>query len=306
MKVIEDSDVIEFEFDTYIALGSFDGLHLGHMSLIDKTVELARKNNARSMVYTFKNHPLNTINKELAPKLILSNDYKIQLLEKSGIDYLTFVEFNKAFMKILPEDFIENLIKKYNAKGIVVGFNYRFGFKNLGDVEVLSSLSKVFNFELYIIDPIKIRGDIVSSSRIRELICEGDIMKANHYLSRPFMLEGKVIKGKRLGNKIGFPTANIDYDKSNVLPQGGVYYTVVEVNGLKYKGITNVGYNPTTNDNKLSIETYILNFDKDIYNQTIRLFFIKRIRDEKKFNSLDELIVQLKKDKQYAARQPIN
>lgn len=305
MEIVENSDIDKFGFSSYIALGSFDGLHLGHMRLINKTIELARNSNTKSMVYTFKNHPLSIINIELAPKLILDNDYKIQLLEKSGVDYLTFVEFDKTFMKLSPEDFIENLIKKYSVKGIVVGFNYRFGFKNLGDVGLLWTLSKIFKFELYIINPIKINGDIISSSRIRELICEGNIVKANNLLSRPFMLQGEVIKGKHLGNKIGFPTANLDYSKTYVLPQGGVYYTAVEIKGIKYKGITNIGYNPTTNDNKLSIETYIIDFDKDIYGEKIRLFFLKKIRDEKKFNSLNELTAQLKKDKKYAMRQRI-
>lgn len=303
MEIIFDSTLKNFEYKTYIALGSFDGLHIGHMNLVEKTVELAKTSSFKSMVYTFINHPLSVINSELKPKHIITNKYKEELLSNSGIDFLNFITFDIEFMKIDPSSFIEQLITKYNVKGIIVGFNYRFGFKNLGDVDLLTRLSIKHGFELHVIDPVKLKGDVVSSSRVRELIYEGDIIKANQYLSRPYMLEGEVIHGKHLGRTIGFPTANIDYDKNQILPQGGVYYTIVEVNNIKYKGITNIGYNPTTNDNKLSVETYILRFDEMIYGEIIKLYFIKKIRDEKKFDSLNDLVNQLKKDKIFATRQ---
>jgi riboflavin kinase/FMN adenylyltransferase len=303
MLIYEDNFNIKLNEQTYIALGSFDGLHLGHMSLIDKTLKLAKSNNVKSMIFTFKNHPLTVINEEMAPRLIISNDVKSNLLEHIGIDILNYAEFNIEFMKISAEDFIYNIIQHYNAKGFIVGFNYRFGYKNLGDVEFLHSLSKKLNFEVHVVDPVKINGEIISSSKIRHLISEGDITKANYFLTRPFMLEGKVIRGKQLGRKIHFPTINLDYDKKFVLPRGGVYYTIVEYDNKQYKGITNIGYNPTVNDKKLSIETHILDFEKDIYDEFVRVHFYKRIRDEKKFDSLEYLIEQLKKDKKYAEKQ---
>lgn len=303
MLIYEDNFNIKLKEKTYIALGSFDGLHLGHMSLISKTLEFSKANNLKSMVFTFKNHPLTIINEEMAPKLIISNDIKSKLLEHIGIDILNFAEFNVDFMKISPEDFIHNMIEHYNAKGFIVGFNYRFGYKNLGDVELLNKLSKKLNFQVHVVDPVKINGEVVSSSKIRHLVSEGDITKANYFLTRPFMLEGKVIRGKQLGRRIQFPTINLDYDKRFVLPRGGVYYTLVEHDNKMYKGITNIGYNPTVKDKKLSIETHILNFHKEVYGEFVSVYFYKRIRDEKKFDSLEQLVEQLKKDKAYAERQ---
>ena len=306
MIILEDNFNQILENNTYIALGSFDGLHLGHMSLINKAIDLAKKNSGcKSMVYTFKNHPLTIINEDMVPKLLCSNKYKIELLEKSELDILNLVTFNVEYMKITPEKFIENLLKFYAVKGLIVGFNYRFGYKNLGDIDLLKKLSVKLGFELYIMDAVKLFGETISSSKIRHFISEGEVHEANKLLGRSYMLEGKVIKGKQLGRTIGFPTINLDYDKSFLLPSGGVYYTIVEYENSLFKGITNVGYNPTVDGKKLSIETYILEFDKSIYGENVRIFFKNKFRDEKKFDSLDELIAELKKDKLYAEKQKI-
>ena len=305
MIILEDNFNEILECDTYIALGSFDGLHLGHMSLINKAIDLAQKNNCKSMVYTFKNHPLTIINEEMVPKLLCSNNYKTELLMTSGLDYINFVHFNTEFMKINPEEFVINLVKYYKAKGLVVGFNYRFGYKNLGDVALLKKLSIKYNFELHVMGAVKLGEEIISSSKIRNYITEGEVHLANKFLGRPFMMEGNVIRGKQLGKTIGFPTVNLDYNKQFLLPSGGVYYTIVDYCGDLYKGITNVGYNPTVEGKKLSIETYILDFDKNIYDEKIRVYFKNKFRDEKKFDSLDELIDELKQDKIYAEKQKL-
>jgi len=305
MLVIKDNFKTKLGYPTYIALGSFDGLHLGHMSLINKTVELSKENNAKSMICTFKNHPLSVINKEICPKLIMDNDTKINLLEKTGIDIVNLVNFNKEFMKITPEKFIKNMVELYNAKGIVVGFNYRFGYKNLGDVEMIKTYSKTLGYKLYVCEAITTNDEVVSSSKIRHLIAEGNIIKANELLGRPHTTIGKVIKGKQLGRTIGFPTVNLNYNKEYILPKGGVYYTVVEYENHLYKAITNIGYNPTVEGGKLSVETHILNFDKQIYSEVVKIHFINRIRDEVKFKTIDELKKQLLKDKNYAINQKI-
>lgn len=306
MIILEDNFSQILKSNTYIALGSFDGLHLGHMSLVNKAIDLAKKSkDCKSMVYTFKNHPLTIINEEMVPKLLCSNNYKIELLEKSGLDILNLVHFDVEYMKISPEKFVENLFKYYGVKGLIVGFNYRFGYKNLGDIDLLTKLSIKLGFKLYVMEAVKLFGETISSSKIRHFISEGEIEEANKLLGRPYMLEGKVIKGKQLGTTIGFPTINLDYDKSFLLPCGGVYYTIVDYNRVLYKGITNVGYNPTVHGKKLSIETYILEFDKFIYDESVRVYFKNKFRDEKKFDSLDELILELKKDKDYAQKQKI-
>ncbi|WP_291632610.1 bifunctional riboflavin kinase/FAD synthetase [Clostridium sp.] len=302
MLVIKENFKTKLEYPTYIALGSFDGLHLGHMSLINKTVELAKNNSAKSMICTFENHPLSIINQEICPKLIMDNDTKIDLLENTGIDIVNLVSFDKEFMKLTPEEFIKNMVNFYNAEGIVVGFNYRFGYKNLGDVEMLQKYSSILGYKLYVCEAITTNHEIVSSSKIRHLIAEGNITKANELLGRPHTTIGKVIKGKQLGRSIGFPTVNLNYNKKYIIPKGGVYYTVVEYDNHTYKAITNIGYNPTVQGGKLSVETHILNFDKQIYDEVVKIYFINRIRDEVKFDTIDELKKQLLKDKAYAFR----
>lgn len=309
MKVIRDNFKRKRKSPTFIVLGSFDGIHRGHRELIKSAIDAAKEYNedifdeaikAKVMVCTFKNHPLSTINKELVPKLIMSNKEKIKILEELGVDIVNLMDFNKEFMKISPKDFIFNLKRYYNAQGIIVGFNYRFGYKNLGDVELLSKLSELLNFKLIIVDPIVVDEEIVSSSVIRYHLQEGKIEKANKYLNRYFMLSGKVIKGKQLGRTIGFPTINLDYNKKFIIPKGGVYYTQVEYNNQRYKGITNIGYNPTVEGKKLSIETHILDFDKTIYDEDVKIYFISKIRDEKKFDTIEGLKFQLENDKEFA------
>ena len=204
-----------------------------------------------------------------------------------------------------PEEFIKMLIRRFNAKGFIVGFNYRFGYKNKGNIELLKKLSYKYNFELRVMDAYKENGEVVSSTRIRELIKLGEIKMANELLTREFILTGEIVHGKKLGRKIGFPTANLEIEKDLVLPKIGVYYTNVEVEGKIYKGITSVGNNPTVNGDTTTVETYILNFSKDIYGKKIKLYFIEKIREQHKFASLDELKKQLERDKMYAENRKI-
>jgi len=305
MIVLQDNFESKLNFKTYIALGSFDGLHIGHMSLINKTLELSKYNKVKSMVYTFNNHPLSIINKDKVPKLLIDNESKLNILDKIGIDIVNLVDFNIDYMKIAPEQFVINMLKFYNAAGIIVGFNYKFGYKNAGDVSLLEKLSKILNFELIVMDSVMYNNNVISSSRIRNLISDGNITEANRMLFQPFMLKGKVIKGKQLGRKLGFPTVNLQYNTEFILPATGVYYTTIEYNGIFYKGITSVGYNPTVEpiNIKISIETYILDFNKNIYDENIKVYFIERMRDEIKFDRLEDLITQLEKDKFYAESQ---
>lgn len=305
MLIIKDNFKTKLEEPTYIALGNFDGLHLGHMHLINEAVKLSRENNAKSMVCTFQNHPLTVINPEISPKLLMDNDTKIKLLENTGIDIVNLVDFDKDFMKITPEEFIKNMVNFYNVRGIVVGFNYRFGYKNLGDVEMLQRYSSILGYKLYVCEAVSTNHEIVSSSKIRHLIAQGNVAKARLLLGRPLATTGEVIKGKQLGRTIGFPTVNLDYNKGYILPKGGVYYTTVEYDNLLYKAITNIGYNPTVEGGKLSVETYILGFDKQIYHEVIKINFISRIRDEIKFDTIAQLKKQLEEDRKYAFKQKI-
>ncbi|ADL51536.1 bifunctional riboflavin kinase/FAD synthetase [Clostridium cellulovorans] len=302
MRILNDNFHIDLEDSTYITLGSFDGLHMGHQQLIKSTVSKARENNIKSMVYTFSNHPLSILAPDKEPKQLMVNEKKIEILKKLEVDIVNFAHFNEEYLKIQPVAFIELLVKKYNMKGIVVGYNNRFGYKNQGDVELLKAYSNEYGYEVIVIDPVKEHDTIVSSTKIRAFITEGEVEKASVLLGRPYSLEGKVVSGKHLGNTIGFPTANIEINFKRLLPKGGVYYSNVKVENKIYKGITNIGYNPTVQGDSLSVETHILDFNQSIYDEFIEVYFVKRIRDEKKFKSIDELVKQLKQDKAYAEK----
>lgn len=301
--LIFDNNTFDYKNkSSFIALGSFDGLHLGHLSLVEKVKTLAQNNNGNSIVFTFKNHPRKFINPNNKTELIMTNDEKIEVLKKEKVDILEFVDFDEKIMRMMPEDFINLICEVYNAKGIVVGFNFKFGYKNLGDVELLKKFQKKYNYKLYIIEPCKLDNEIISSTNIRKELIKGNVKKAFEMLSRPYMLSGKVINGKKLGRTIGFPTANLEINKEKVIPAKGVYYTNVEINGEIFKGITSVGNNPTVNGKELTVETYILDFDNDIYEKEIIVYFIDKIRDEIKFNNIYELTNQLQQDKKYAER----
>ena len=285
---------------SYIALGSFDGLHQGHLTLVDKIIELSKTNYGESIVYTFLNHPRNLINKNNSLKLLLDNDTKVNILKERGVDKVYFEEFNEEFMKYSPEEFIKHLCNKFNVKGIVIGFNYRFGYKNIGDISLLEQLSKKYDYELYVMEPCTYKSEVISSTRIRNELLLGNVEEALHMITRPYSITGEVIHGKKNGRLMGFPTANVKYSNMFILPKIGVYYTNVEWNNKIYKGITSVGKNPTFEGENITLETYILDFNEEIYGDEITVYFIKKIRDEKKFASMEELKKQLDKDKKQA------
>lgn len=300
MKVLDGVKLEDKKIQTYVALGSFDGLHKGHLSLINKIKELAKKNNGKSMVITFKNHPLSLINPDITPKLIMDIDSKIRVLEKNEVDYLALIEFTTEVMKMQPEEFIKYIKENFNVEGIVVGFNFKFGYKNLGDVNLLKELSSKYNYKLEVIDAYTYGEEVVSSTRIRRLIKEGRVSEVKDMLGEYYSITGVVVHGKKIGRTIGFPTANLSFEKDYVVPEKGVYYTKIKHNNKFYKGITSVGYNPTVNGKELTIETYILDFEKEIYGEKLKVEFIERIRGEMKFNSLEELKDQINRDKLYA------
>lgn len=300
MLIYDNKAFNEESKNNYIALGSFDGLHLGHLSLIEKAKDLAVKNNGKSIIFTFKNHPRRFLNTTNKIQLIMTNEEKIDILQNEEVDIIAFKAFDEKIMKMMPDEFIRWLCKSYNVKGIIVGFNFKFGYKNLGDVETLEKFQEEYKYKLYVMKPYTMQDEIISSTSIRKELLDGNVKKAFNMLSRPYMLSGKVIDGKKLGRTIGFPTANLEINKEKVIPKKGVYYTNVKIDEKTFKGITSVGNNPTVNGQELTLETYILNFNEDIYGKEIKVYFIDRIRDEIKFNNINELVAQLKKDKKFA------
>ena len=296
MKVIKAIKDIDIEFDTVVTIGNFDGVHKGHQVLIEKTATYAKARGIKSAVFTFLNHPINYFVPEKV-KNIFDEKEKERLIEGFGIDYLIDIPFDKAMTQISAEQFIVKILKdKIHAKKIVVGYDFTFARNKEGTVDVLREMGHEYGIEVEIVQPIKINGIRVSSTFIRELISEGRVDEIPQYLGTPYVIEGEIIHGKANGRKMGYPTDNISLKDQIIKPKNGIYASRVIIDGKKYFGATNVGMNPTVNGKYLSIETNILDFDEDIYGKRVRIEFLEKIRDEKKFESLDELRKQLDLD----------
>ncbi len=279
---------------TAVALGFFDGVHIGHMSLINRIKELETED-LKSCVYTFDKHPSEIFGQGVA--LICSFEDKIRLLEETGVNTVYVQKTDVHFLSLLPEEFVQKvLIEKLNATHVVAGENFTFGKNKSGNADVLKKLCAENGIECTIM-PCKTIGEtVVSSSEIRKLIASGKIQQVNEYLGRKYGYRGLVKPGTHIGVKLGFPTANIIPDEKNILPPNGVYASLAEVDGKTYKAITNIGIAPTFDKTKKLIETNILDFDGDIYDKDIYIYLIDMIRPEKKFASADELSVQIEKD----------
>ena len=284
-----------------VTIGTFDGVHLGHREVISELKRHSALSGGESVVFTFEPHPRIVIApQEDSLRLLSTKNEKISLMEKIGIDHLVIYPFTIAFSKLSYDEFVTNiLVKKMNITSLVVGYDHRFGQGRQGDFNSLEMLSKSLNFKVEQLSQLVIDNKVVSSTKIRQALEEGNILKANHFLGYYYTLSGKVIEGNQLGRKIGFPTANIDtYDRHKLVPGDGVYAVMVETLGQRFKGMLNIGIRPTVNYNAdhRSIEAHIFNFDEDIYNSDITLLFVEKIRDERKFDGIDQLKAQLIKD----------
>ncbi|GFN36457.1 bifunctional riboflavin kinase/FAD synthetase [Tepidimicrobium xylanilyticum] len=305
MEIIDLNGYVERRFGTAVALGNFDGVHVGHEFLLKDNIKKAKEINLKSSVLLFKNHTKTTLNNKDKLKLEIITPYykKIHLLKKLGIDLIYSIYFDESIMKLSPEEFVEEfLVKKLNSKLITVGFDYRFGYKAKGDSEYLKKLGKDMGFIVNIIEPIYIEGEPVSSTKIRNLLKSGLISKANHYLGKNYSIIGKVVKGDKRGTGMGFPTANLKLDDNYVIPKIGVYETMTIIDNEKYRSLTNIGYNPTFDGNELKIENHILDFEGNLYDKYIEVSFIDYIRDDVKFDTVEELINQIKMDIEYVMK----
>lgn len=280
-----------------MALGFFDGVHMGHQELIKVVINKAENQNIKSAVLSFKEHPLTEIFPRYKPELLSSNQEKIKKLEDLLIDFIFLEEFNEALMKLTPEEFIRDfLLKKFNIKDLVVGFNYSFGYKGEGDAELLKKLGEKYGFNVHIVDPLIMNDDLVSSTNIRSYLKDGQVEEVTTLLGHPYFISGKIKSGKKLGRQYNIPTANLEMDTKKILPKNGVYFTRIKIDGKTYDGLTNLGFNPTFKNHPYSIETYIYDFNDDIYDKEVTLEFLHKIRDEKKFASLEQLFDQIKSD----------
>lgn len=302
MKILYDlNELSKTKEPIGIALGTFDGLHIGHQKVIGDLVKHCKANGYKSVVYTFSNHPRELTRNGHKVQKLVSNGDKEKLIEATGADYLLMIPFNEDFMHTSPEIFVKKyLIDGMNVKTIAVGFDYRFGKDAAGDVDLLKSLSSRYGYELMMISPVQIDGHKISSSEIRDRIKHGDMIAARKMLGRPYSVTGPVIKGKQVGRKLGFPTANILPEPHMSLIRPGVYVSYTQVGDVLYPSLSNVGYNPTFDQTELNFESFLLDFDEDIYDEVIRIFFIEHIRDEEKFGSLEALIAKMNTDLSYA------
>lgn len=299
MKVIVDIQKSEERLkNSYVALGTFDGVHRGHRVLINSAIEKAKKNGGISVVYTFLNHPLEIIAPERVPKMINTIDEKLRLLEEMGVDYVVLQTFDEEYAKTSKEEFIDKILIEYlGAKEIFVGFNYTFAERGSGNVEYLKKVAPEKGIKLNEIEAIEYKGQVLSSTLIRKFILEGKIEEANMFLGRPFFISGEVEHGKKLGRVLGFPTANLKV-VNKVYPPFGIFGGTVLIEGEKekYNAVVNIGKNPTLKPGELSVEVHILDFNRDIYGKKIDVSIEKHLRDEKKFGSMEELRQGIRND----------
>ncbi|RJQ55180.1 MAG: bifunctional riboflavin kinase/FAD synthetase [Nitrospiraceae bacterium] len=280
-----------------LTLGNFDGVHTGHQAIFRMLTECAREHNGTSVVFTFVPHPLRVIAPERAPKLLTTYKDKFRLIESFGIDVIICANFTKEFAGVSAEDFVADVLHKtLGVKEIFIGANYFFGKGRKGSPELLKELGAKYGFTVNVVEEIRINGLTPSSSGIRGLVAKGKVDEAAVLLGRLFSVEGIVVEGARRGKKIlNVPTANL-LTANELLPRDGVYAVIAEIDGKKYGGATNIGYNPTFEDKKFSFETHILDFEGELLGKTLRVSFIKRIRDEIKFSDVEDLAVQIRKD----------
>ncbi len=285
-----------------VTIGTFDGVHLGHREVISELKRISAISGGNSVVFTFEPHPRIVIAPlEDSLRLLSTKDEKINLMEKIGIDHLVIYPFTVEFSKLSYNEFVTKiLVGKMKISSLVVGYDHRFGQGRKGDFSSLELLSNALNFKVEQLSQFLVDSKVVSSTKIRLALERGDISKANHFLGYRYSLSGKVIEGKQLGRKLGFPTANIEtFDNHKLVPSDGVYAVFVRTGGKIFKGMLNVGIRPTVNYNAdhKSIEVHIFDFEYDIYNSEITLYFVMKIRDEQKFSGIDELHKQLVKDR---------
>lgn len=291
MKVIFDPEE-PIESPTSATIGNFDGVHAGHKSILRAVKETALRKGLSSCVITFHPHPQKVLQNIEIPLLMPIRE-RLRLLESEGVDFVACYTFTKDISKITAKDFIsEILIKKLNVKHLIIGPDFSFGRKREGNADLLKAMGKAYDFETTVVGPVYIDNEVVSSTAVRNFLQAGDAEKAARFLGYFYYIEGRVTEGEKRGRQIGYPTANLDTDW-DILPKTGVYATRVCIDGEKLDSITNIGYRPTFGSSKLLIETHIFDFSSDIYGRRLRLEFVERIRDEKRFESVDALAAEI-------------
>ncbi len=297
MKIFHGVENASILRPTVLTLGVFDGLHLGHQRIMQRVVERAAAAGAHATAITFDPHPRAVLHPESAPPLLQTLDQRLANLEVIGIEQAIVIRFNREFASQPAEVFLKEIVSdRLQAKEVYLGKGFAFGRDRGGNIELLRQMSRELGFTADEVEEVQLRGQRISSSRIRKLLSEGRVNLARRMLGRPYGVEGVVIRGDRRGHTIGFPTANLK-PHNRVIPKYGVYATATLVDGVWRRGVTNIGIRPTFgSDAEPSIETYIFDFDEELYGDVLRVRFLHRIRDERKFSGIDELKAQIERD----------
>lgn len=304
MKIYKSIDEYNESKNSVVTIGTFDGIHKGHQKIFNKLITASKQSNLSSVVLTFFPHPRVILNKYNDIKMIDTLDEKIDHLEKIGIDHLIIHPFDKKFSLLSADQFIkEYLVDKLQLKHIIIGYDHRFGKGREASVKDLKEYSREFNFVVDEIDAQEIEKIAISSTKIRNSINEGDLKTTKTYLGRFFSLTGKVVKGDGLGKQINYPTANISIEEDyKIIPKDGVYYIKTTIDNKLYNGMMNIGHRPTIGTKEKSIEVNLFSFDKDIYDKVISVDVVEKIREEKKFSSIEALKTQLAKDEEHCLK----
>jgi riboflavin kinase/FMN adenylyltransferase len=296
VQLFESLDLPRRFANPVLTIGNYDGVHVGHRTIIDIVTLKAREIAGTSMLMTFHPHPLQILRPDKELRSITPIQEKMRLIEEAGIAVLLMVPFSEEFSQVSPESFVkEILIGKLGIKGLVVGYDFRFGRGGRGDIQGMRKYAQSCGFFLEVVDAVTIGGEKVGSNRIRKLLQLGEVEHANLLLGRPYMISGEVVQGKGRGRTFGFPTINLKTDFSLILPNG-VYISEVECQGKNLPSVTNIGHSPTFGLQERTIETFILDYDGDLYGQAMRLFFYRKLRDELRFNDVSELQAQIEQD----------
>jgi riboflavin kinase/FMN adenylyltransferase len=299
LEVIENYKNFTATKKSVVTIGTFDGVHIGHQKIIEQLVHAAKKTNSNSVLLTFFPHPRMVLQKDNSIKLINTIAERIELLKHTGLDYLIIHPFDKEFSRLTALEFVRTiLVNHINTSELIIGYDHRFGKNREGNFEQLLEFGHMYDFKVNEIPAQDINNISVSSTKIRKALEAANIKQANKYLGQPYSLTGKVVTGKRLGNTIGYPTANIEIEENyKLIPKKGAYLVRSNINNTVLFGMLNIGTNPTVNGNNQTIEVHLFNFNKDLYNQKLTVEFLDFIRDEQKFDSIELLKEQLAKDK---------
>ncbi|MDG1227515.1 MAG: bifunctional riboflavin kinase/FAD synthetase [Polaribacter sp.] len=308
MNTIQNISNFTTSEKTFVTIGTFDGVHFGHQQIIEKLVLEAKKANKKSVLLTFFPHPRMVLQKDNSLELINTIDERTELLAKTGLDYLIIHPFSKEFSRMTALDFVRDiLVNQLNISKLIIGYDHHFGKNREGNIIQLTEYSYLYDFIVEEIPAQDIDNVSVSSTKVRRALAEGNIEKANNYLGYNFMLSGIVVNGKQLGGKIGYPTANLDIRESyKLIPKTGVYVVKCTIDKKVIFGIMNIGNRPTLDGAYQTIEVHFLDFNANLYNKSLTIELLHFLRDEKKFNSIENLIIQIRKDEQIARNYLIN